>query len=131
MDAFSNIFSMNKSDAKKAGNFTFITNYFKNPSKQLEEGSDWNQNRWKEFFMGCFMSLLAVMYIGVVSANFIFFLNYQEKIFQERKPFIHISPLPQIVPFFQNFFLIQYQTVIMVIIKPEQQMILKQNTVDI
>jgi len=73
MDAFSNIFSMNKGNAKKAGNFTFITNYFKDPSKQLKKGSDWNQNRWKEFFMGCFISLFAVMYIGVVCANFIFF----------------------------------------------------------
>ena len=25
---------MNKGNAKKAGNFTFITNYFKDPSKQ-------------------------------------------------------------------------------------------------
>lgn len=64
---------MNTDKVNKAGNFTFITNFFKNPSKQLKEGSEWNDNQWKEFFTGCFISIFIVMYIGVVSANFIFF----------------------------------------------------------
>ena len=104
MDAFSNIFSMNKSDAKKAGNFTFITNYFKNPSKQLEEGSDWNQNRWKEFFMGCFMSLLAVMYIGVVSANFIFFSKLPRENIPGEETIHTYFPVAADSPFFSKFF---------------------------
>jgi len=60
-------------DINKIGNFEFIRNYFKNPSKQLEKGSDWDDNKWKEFFIGCFASLLVVIYIGVITANFIFF----------------------------------------------------------
>lgn len=104
MDAFSNIFSMNKGDAKKAGNFTFITNYFKNPSKQLEEGSEWNQNQWKEFFMGCFMSLFAVMYIGVVSANFIFFSKLPTENIPGEETIHTYFPVAADSPFFSKFF---------------------------
>ena len=65
--------SFNKKKLNKVGNFEFIRNYFKNPSQQFEKGSDWDDNKWKEFFIGCFASLLVVIYIGVVAANFIFF----------------------------------------------------------
>ena len=102
--------SMSRDKANKVGDFTFIVNYFKNPSKQLEEGSEWKDNKWKEFFIGCSISFLTVMYIGVISANFIFFSKlprenkFGEETIHTYFPIAAAGPDEEENPFFRKFF---------------------------
>lgn len=95
---------MNKGDVNKVGDFTFITKYFKNSSKQLEEGSDWNKNQWKEFFLGCSMAFFSVMYIGVVCANFIFFSKLPTKNISGQETIHTYFPVAANSSFFSKFF---------------------------
>ena len=95
--------SIDKKKLKKIGNFEFIMNYFKNPSEQFEKGSDWDDNKWKEFFIGCSASLLVVIYIGVVSANFIFFSKLPREIIPGEETIHTYFPIAAESSFFSKF----------------------------
>jgi len=59
-------------DSNKIFNFDFYINLFKSKGKNLK-GESKKPNEWKKFFMGCGVSIIGVLIIGAVGANFIYY----------------------------------------------------------
>ena len=60
-------------DSKKIFNFDFYINLFKSKGKNLKAGPWPKQEEWNKFFMGCGVSVIGVLIIGAVGANFIYY----------------------------------------------------------
>ena len=60
-------------DSNKIFNFDFYINLFKSKRKKLKAGPWPKQEEWNKFFMGCGVSVIAVLILGAVGANFVYF----------------------------------------------------------
>lgn len=60
-------------DSNKIFNFDFYINLFKSKGKNLKAGPWPKQEEWNKFFMGCGVSVIGVLIIGAVGANFIYY----------------------------------------------------------